>query len=90
MERPPPLRDGWLRRSASTLTKRTCCFDNLVFFESFCSLQEKESHHSIELENVTKDRDSLKSTLESLQGKSTDEVYQAQVREVSKNKSFSH
>ncbi len=25
----PPLRDGWLRRSASTLTKRTCSADGL-------------------------------------------------------------
>ncbi len=29
----PTLRDGWLGRSASTLTKRTCCVlnDNIVF-----------------------------------------------------------
>ncbi len=34
---PPPLRDGWLRRSASTLTKRTCCKNIHIYFsETLC------------------------------------------------------
>ncbi len=46
------------------------------------SLQDRESQQSVQIESIARERDALRANLESLQGKSTDEIYQAQVTEV--------
>ncbi len=53
----PPLRDGWLGRSASTLTKRTCFFFCLfvfvfVFFQAPCAVLSTSVGHKDRVNSV--------------------------------------